>query len=480
MFNLTRKNRIALQFSALNSILIILTIFSFAAIIYFYVNNSIKEALIAEAEEIITNHISIENERIIYKIAADGTTIEQDLVSDQASAIIYNSKLESIGNFGIFEIKQDMMKTFTENNPENLNIIKEVQLNKKSQFTSKIKLYAENNYEILTYPIVKGNATYGVVQVAIKTKQIDQLTSVAGTILLIILPISLLLSYILAQLFAYNAFKPIVLLLEKMHEIHGKNLKQRVEIEGAPNDEIVQLGSTFNEMLSRIDDFTVRQENFVSNASHELKTPLTRAISTLEAVEYSITDKDVKDSISDTKQDLFDLNSIIQSLLYLARVSNTEKLKQIKFDSYDLKDSVNLLVRRYDEPIKSKKLKIEVFIPPVKVFFPKEYLDIIIVNLISNAIKYSFENSIIKISSKIESSKVSISISDQGIGMSEVELKKVYDRFYRSDSGVKFAEGSGLGMSVVKSICNAFDLDMNISSQKDQGTFIEIKGINVS
>jgi signal transduction histidine kinase len=480
MLTITRKDKIALQFSLLNSVLIVLTILSFSTIIYIFLNNSLKEGLIREAEEIINNHIDVIDERIVYKLDSSGNSIESDLLTDQASAIIYNSTPESVGSFGLFEIKQDMLSNFSPSSDVNIKNIKEVLNSKKYTFDNKIVLYGENNYEVLTYPVVKDGISYGVVQVAVKTKQLDQLTSVASTILIVLLPISILLSFGLGGLFALNVFRPIKEILVKMHAIHGKNLTERVKISGPANDEIVQLGTTFNNMLSRIEDFSIRQESFVSNASHELKTPLTRAISTLEAVEFSIKDKDIKESINATKEDLFDLNSIMQSLLFLAKASNIEKLRNINYDVFPVSEVISNIIKRYEAQIKSKHLIISELKNEEKLKFPREYFEIIISNLISNSIKYSYSKSEIEIKVNSEGSNLTISITDHGIGMSKQELEKIYERFYRSHSGISFAEGSGLGMSVVKSICNAFDLNLDISSEKNIGTSIKVTGFKIA
>src|SRR3989344_3383998 len=258
-------------------------------------------------------------------------------------------------------------------------------------------------------------------------------------------------------------------MIEVIDKVEFDKLEQMLNVTGNPRDESVRLGNKFNEMLLRLDDMAKRQKAFVANASHELKTPLTRAISSLDLI-TSGSAKD-KEELNLVKEDLFAVNEILERLLVLTK---------LKMDVHGLTKSYNLkseelfgyLEKQFQNQLSQKKIDFKgEFTGIVSVAIPKEYLQIILTNLLSHAIKHSVPGSSIYFSVSKNQDKTTISIRDEGKGMSKEELKHIFDRFYQGETPEK---GYGIGLSIVKQICNLFKIEVKVESEKDVGTKIKL------
>ena len=166
---------------------------------------------------------------------------------------------------------------------------------------------------------------------------------------------------------------------------------------------------------------------------------------------------------------------MIDQLLLLARFENQKK--SIKIENTHLNAIILDTISRYSSIVKSKNIQIITL-------FTKEYyiesdgylLAIIINNLISNALKYSNENSSISIIISEENDKIECLISDFGIGIPAEDLKKIFDQFYRSKSMEHSdIKGTGLGLSIVKRLCVLLNIDITITSEETIGTKVILK-----
>ena len=201
-------------------------------------------------------------------------------------------------------------------------------------------------------------------------------------------------------------------------------------------------------------------ETFIKDISHELNTPITSLLMSISRLKIKKTyDEKILRNISISTKQLYDT---YRALTYINFDSTQNELKKINF-----KDVVNTSIEYFDELLESKNIQIQKDLQTKYLTIDPYRATMLINNLLSNAVKYSYPNSKIKIILK----KESLSIKDYGIGIDKKLLKDIFTLYKRASS---YAGGFGVGLSVVKSICDEYDFDIKVASQENSYTKIDI------
>ena len=283
-------------------------------------------------------------------------------------------------------------------------------------------------------------------------------------------PLILLLLFIIARFIAGKSIKPISAIIQTSNNITKDNLKARIPLP-QNKDELHLLSQTINNLLDRVENAIDREKQFTSDASHELRTPLAIIKGTLEVlVRKPRTEAEYKEKIDFCVTEVNRLNHLVDELLLLARFENQRQT--LKLDNVYLNGLIVELVSRNSSAIKEKKITCNTIFS--KDFYTQtdSYLcSIIINNLITNAIKYSKKEAIISIDIAETETNLICTITDNGIGISEEDLQKIFEQFYRSNSGQHpEIKGTGLGLSIVKRLCLLLDIEVKIDSVENIGT----------
>jgi len=275
-------------------------------------------------------------------------------------------------------------------------------------------------------------------------------------------------------LIAKKALNPVKEISATIDRISETNLSERVNIKDIP-DELKQLATSFNRTFDRLEKAFNRQKQFIADASHELKTPLSVILTQGEVVlrrqrsaeEY---EKAIKTIIATAKM----MSQIVQKLLVLARL-NTDKI-ELKFENIDLAEITRESVKLLKPLAEQKSIKINVSgDEKPTVFGDKALLLELFTNLIDNAVKYNVSQGEINILFKEEKDFVVTEIRDTGIGIPEKDLDKVFERFYRVDNVYsKEVGGLGLGLSICKEIVNLHGGKIEIKSRIGEGTTVSV------
>ena len=224
--------------------------------------------------------------------------------------------------------------------------------------------------------------------------------------------------------------------------------------------------------LSPIQKITEDQKRFISDASHELRTPITALKSLFEVSlrDKNLTLKDAKKVISDGINQSDRLNDLSNSLLELSRLEVNHIQKQ--FQSLSLKKIVFEAITQIKPKADIKNIKIISKIYPVKILGDQERLIELFTIFLDNAIKYSSQNTQIKIISKTIGKKIAVKIIDQGIGIEAKDLPHIFDRFYQAETSrtKKNSSGYGLGLSIAKKIIQSHNGSIKVSSVPNKGT----------
>jgi signal transduction histidine kinase len=274
--------------------------------------------------------------------------------------------------------------------------------------------------------------------------------------------------------FAGRALKPINDIVERMKLISATNLQTRLD-EGNRKDEIARLSQTFNEMLTRLENAFNLQKTFVANISHELKNPLTSITSQLEVAllrERNISD--YQRTLESVLDDIKKLNRASASLLNLASLNADHYqliLAPTRIDEL-LWASREVLLANHPE----FRIEIEMDLPEDEgrliIAANDHLLGIAFANLIENGCKFSKDNRV-KVAMKLLPGQVQISFQDHGIGISENELTKIFQPFYRGQNADK-AFGHGIGLSLVRRIVELHRATIAVKSTVGQGTVFTV------
>ncbi|MGM0410143.1 MAG: ATP-binding protein [Bacillota bacterium] len=296
--------------------------------------------------------------------------------------------------------------------------------------------------------------------------------------LLSILIITSILGGIVALVVGYfitkKSMKPVQKMSETARQITASDLNQRLNITDS-SDELAELAATFNSMLDRLEDAFTRQEQFVSDASHELRTPISIIKGYINILDrWGQEDKEIrKEAVDSIKTEIKSMNDLIESLLFLAR-GDLEKI-DLSFESFNLNEVIEEVISEnkiIDESINYKfftKEKIEIKADKLLL---KQLLRI----FIENSRKYTSSGGKIDVKAKKLDEFVKIIVSDNGKGISEKDIPYIFNRFYKVDESRSDEKGSrGLGLSIAMKIIELHDGDIDVNSELGKGTEIILK-----
>lgn len=282
---------------------------------------------------------------------------------------------------------------------------------------------------------------------------------------------------VLGNILINRTINPLKLILEELKALQStSDLSKRLK-ENKTNDEFEQLIDSFNKMLSNIEDSVENIKQFSSDASHELRTPLTVIQGEIELVinKENVSKEQLIKVLSKIDNEQKKLQEIIKNFLLLSRLDK----EALKHKTASLDKVIFEAIESNLESIEEKGLELKLEIEDtLEVSFDERYLAIVIDNLLSNAVKYTNEG-FIKIVAKKQSNKVYFEIEDTGIGINEEDLNKIFERFYRVDKvRTSSKNGIGLGLSIVKKICQRFNTSIKVQSKLNKGSKFSIRFTN--
>ena len=268
--------------------------------------------------------------------------------------------------------------------------------------------------------------------------------------------------------------KPIDDVTYLASRISHTNLKERINYRG-PNDEIKRMADTFDSMLERIEDSFEQQQEFIQNASHELRTPIAIALTNIEVQEMDDTPtvEEYQELTQTIKASLERMNSINNNLLILSEGSNPK----MTFAPVDINTILHELVRETTNTAAKDNITIsqELSEKPIIVNGDIMMLRQCFFNLIENAIKYNKKDGTITVRSFADAMNATVIISDNGIGIPKEDLPNIFRRFYRVDkSRSRQKGGSGLGLAIVEKIVTLHGGTISVESEIDKGSSFTI------
>jgi signal transduction histidine kinase len=284
-----------------------------------------------------------------------------------------------------------------------------------------------------------------------------------------------ILAFLLGRFLAKRVINPVARITKEVKRISASNLHNRLP-EVKNSDEISDLTNTFNNMLDRLETSFEIQANFINNASHELKTPITTIIA--EAEIMLLKERQVEEYVGS-------LENIYSQASRLGNL--TESLLKLTQTGYDGQKQVSDIARM-DELLLDVKSDLDKIYPDNRVsirlnFAPedsnllllpcnKPLLELAINNIITNGVKYSDNNEVF-VSLSANKEMIKISINDIGIGIPPEDIPHLYEPFFRGKIAAKYI-GYGLGLPLASKIIRMHDGELQVQSEQNKGTIVTI------
>jgi signal transduction histidine kinase len=294
--------------------------------------------------------------------------------------------------------------------------------------------------------------------------------------LLVSIPLAILISALAVYLITAMAFRPLTMMADTAKRISATSLHQRLNMPHI-KDELYSLSMTLNQMFERLESAFINQRQFVADASHEIRTPLTIINTELEFARKMASEPEVVKSIDSCLEEIDRLGRMTDSLLLLAKLDASSL--PVQKVSFRLDELVIEVVRNMIKLAQHKSITINPYIEnALEISSDIGLLKQAMINIIDNAIKYSSPGGEITVSLSlpaISGNSAIISIKDNGPGISDKDIEKIFKRFFRGENSRNESNGSGLGLPIAKRLIDILDGDIELKSEVGKGTEVTIR-----
>ena len=301
------------------------------------------------------------------------------------------------------------------------------------------------------------------------TDQVHQIHQ-KSILIMITLIICILIGSILMFFATKRISKPIKYISDITKEVSKGNFDISINYES--NDEIGSLAKSFNIMIAELKNMEYLRKDFISNVSHEFKTPIASIQGFVEMLKNENLSKDKKDEyiniiIEETER----LSKLTSNMLKISRLDN--QIIPNKLEEFSLDEQLRKIILLLQDKWEAKELEFDIDLENTVFCGDKELIEQIWINIIENAIKFSYFKGKIFIKLKNFNNYIIVEILDNGIGMSEEEKNRVFEKFYQGDNS-RVREGSGLGLAIVKRIIDICKGKIEVESKLGEGTKFKI------
>jgi two-component system, OmpR family, sensor histidine kinase ArlS len=345
-----------------------------------------------------------------------------------------------------------------------------------SNEVSKTIEYQDRLYSFESMPIILQDGSIANLQI---TKSMETATNNLSTLRLVLIMVTLLALIpvlISSRILSNLITKPVTSMIRTMTDIRQSGAFKRLKLEGNSKDELFQMGQTFNHMIDLLEINFDKQKQFVSNASHELKTPLT----IIESYASLLKRRGLKEpklfseSIEAIHSEAIRMKEMTEQLLMLAR---HHEQWNIELNQLNIKQLITQTIKGFKNAYNRDIRFVVENDTPLFIETDEKKLKQLLFIFLDNARKYSDETISVELGN--DHDEVYIKIIDHGIGIPEIDVPKVFDRFYRVDKARSRKQGgSGLGLSLAKEIADAIGVRIHLDSVLGTGTTVTILSKN--
>jgi len=342
-----------------------------------------------------------------------------------------------------------------------------------AEFTRKAYLPGGETLLIAGFRVVSRDGNY-LVEVGTPEEPVTILLRRLAALLAIGLPIVVLVAVGGGYALVTRALRPVEQIADKAEGITQHNLAERLPV-SATGDELEHLSESLNRMITRLEDAFQNSKRFVADASHELRTPLTILRGELENLaQDGRFSPDLRDRLGSMLEEVERLSKIVERLFALSRLDAGEA--QEEWVRFDLKALTAAVADQMSLLAEDKDLTVTLETgAAVVVEGDRARLKQVVVNLLDNAIKYTLARGSIRLAVRAAGGQAVLEVTDTGIGIGAAALPHVFERFFRADdSRSRQPDGAGLGLAIVRYICNAHGGSVEAESAPGRGSCFRV------
>lgn len=329
----------------------------------------------------------------------------------------------------------------------------------------------ENGSRVRTkiMPIFRDKELVGYIESAHSLKSIDKNIQKFSWIVMGMTVAGIVLASIAGWFLAKKTFRRVDLIGKTAQAIaNSQNFEQRVLYIG-PRDELGQLTETFNHMLNSLEKAYKNQQIFLSNASHELRAPLTTIRGNLDILHTvkNVSDKEKAEIISDIRNEAIRMSKLVSDLLLLAR---TDAGQTYQKNIINISEIATMVLEEMKSWKKNVRIGFELQ-ENYHIWGDKDSVKQLLIILLENAINYTYPNGNVFVSIKKVNRQLILLVKDTGIGIRPEEQPFIFDRFFRSEEArKKFPNGTGLGLSIARKIVEEHNASIKVNGNYGEGT----------
>lgn len=302
-------------------------------------------------------------------------------------------------------------------------------------------------------------------------EEVDFLKSINKMIVIIAI-IVMIITIIISIFISNNISKPIEKVSEMTKLIGDGDLTKKIEYE-SDIKEIDTLINSINDLEIKLKEQETLRKRLTTDISHELRTPLTNIQTHLEAIIDGVW-QPTTERLNSVNEEVVRLTSLVNQLKNLAKFDSEKSMLNLSI--VDLGELIKNIIYNTQGSALDKNINIEADIENIITYLDKEKISQLIVNLLSNAIRYTNENGYIYVKTYIDNNSIKIHIKDNGIGIPKNDLKYIFERFYRVDeSRSKKTGGVGVGLTIAKSIVDLHKGTIEVKSEVNKGSEFIVK-----
>ncbi|WP_317174475.1 HAMP domain-containing sensor histidine kinase [Flavobacterium sp. MR2016-29] len=338
---------------------------------------------------------------------------------------------------------------------------------KKTTFSNDNRIIEgeENEYRILQYHFTYENQGYQL-EIGSSLSEVNDLTFIIRFFIIIVLVVILLVTFLADTFYIEYLLKPFYKIIDtKIRRVNEPEAFDHTPINAKSRD-FRELDLVLNQMMDRIAELFKKEKQFISNVSHELLTPIALLKNKFEnLLQNDSLDDNAFDKIASSLKTLDMLKKIINNLLLISRIENNQYAANENINFHEI---ITDLQEDLQDRIDDREIEFSNNIQHNFAFTGNKTLfHILIYNLVTNAIKYNKPNGSIIVADGFWNDRYFISISDSGLGMTESQIEKIFNRFARISSD---QDGQGLGLAIAESIASFHHIEIKVDSIISEGT----------
>jgi two-component system sensor histidine kinase BaeS len=331
---------------------------------------------------------------------------------------------------------------------------------------------SSGGYEEQSFPIVSGGKKVGTVHIGYYgpyyyTDSDIRFLNTLNELLLAAAVVAAIIYIVLGAYMAKRLSSPISRVIRTAGQISKGNYDDRVD-EKSSTKEIVELTDAINTLAQTLEKQETLRKRMTADVAHELRTPTANLQSHLEAMIDGIWKPDT-DRLKSCHEETERISKMVSDLENLARAESGHLI--IKKEQFDLSLLLQKVTQSFENEFHGKNIRLIMNSETRNIQADPHMVEQIVVNLLSNALKYTPDGGTIQVGTAKRDDAIEISIKDSGIGISPEDLPNIFERFYRVDSSRSRATGgSGIGLSIVKSLVDTMKGSIQVTSQLDTGS----------